>query len=204
LKQFLIAHPNTIAYAFVVYLNRIAPNKKSFPLALIPTHQGNWTDEIFTLFMEVARVLQENSVSHEGDSADGDKQFAQCYQSLFQESLNLGKYNFNSPLSESFPDFRSRNFFTDLLNLIKNVRYQFVQGTPLWIYPWGDLLLLKSDLNSIGIPDYILFDSRAKKTRRFISFIDVSISIHQWSCFSEKKRAYFFVITLVSSSDICD
>jgi hypothetical protein len=176
LEKFVKQHQSElISHAFVVYGNRMAPLKKSFPVVIIPSSKGNSDDLILSHLSQIQAVLTEEKVKVRGAAADGDPKYNILFKNQCKTMASLINYNFKMSLFENF-HFDELPFFSDALHLLKNIRHRFVGGSKLWLFPGScNKTISRDDFLSLGIPEYILTDSRAKNQEDLFPLIFFSM-----------------------------
>jgi hypothetical protein len=85
---------------------------------------------------------------------------------------SLGNSDFGLPLHDQFSDFQEKAFFSDLLHIVKCMRYRFIEGRSLVFFPdFTHALLAKSDFKEIRISENV-FTGSQNKSRRSIFLCD--------------------------------
>jgi Ca2+/Na+ antiporter len=149
--------------AFVIYINSVDPTAKSFPLIIIPANNGAANYYILDILTLVQQILKENRIEILGISADGDKKYNSLFQPICKKFNSLSNFDINIPLFENFMDYTLIPFFSDILHLLKIVRYRFVEGTELYLFPFTTYKIGRKDFHLAGISEYLLCDKRAQK-----------------------------------------
>jgi hypothetical protein len=97
-------------------------------------------------------------------SSDGDKKYGIFFKDLTELFSSLRNFDFGFPLHQQFLDFDDTASCSDLLHILKCVRYRFIEATSLLLFPdLSGALLSKTDFREIGTFENVLIDSKGKK-----------------------------------------
>lgn len=165
LKAFIDVNKNEIIKDFfVIYVCPLKPSKGGFPLVIYPKNNGAADVDCVGHLEEIYLILRSLNINVIGLAFDGDTgylKFAKAYYTKFSEFVfsshakklyDLIPYPLDIPL-----------IFEDMYHVIKCIRYRFVCGSNICIYPFRDTTINIQDLTSIGISDWILDPSQSKK-----------------------------------------
>lgn len=183
-SEFIEANKSEICkYFFICYLNPLSPNRKPFPIVAVKTINGNANEELVAFVNQLISVLQDsfqNVISIIGVSFDGDPGWLHLLGPILdtipkitltinetdhqEEDVLYNLEDFNIPLSNLLLSHEGLLPFEDILHLLKCGRYRIINNPIFCTWPSIEEKNFKrEDLHEVGIPEYILDDSRCKK-----------------------------------------
>lgn len=182
-NQFVESNKGEICkYYFVCYINPLSPQRKPFPVLAIRRTTGSADAETIDIVNSLIFQIQShfnNILELVGISFDGDPGWLHLIKPFLDQlpllSPNLNeqedfKQNYvqnleelNHPLSSYGSEYGLLPF-EDVLHLLKCGRYRIIKDDEF--HSWPSLQqpdTTRADLHNLGIPEYILDDSRCKK-----------------------------------------
>jgi hypothetical protein len=85
-------------FSFVFYLTRLDPREKAFPMAILPSVQGQAADSTLPTLSVARQILSDEGAPLRGLAFDGDLKYL-CHLEWFKTRINdLQKINIQGPL----------------------------------------------------------------------------------------------------------
>lgn len=182
--EFIEANKTEICkYYFLCYLNPLSPNRKPFPIVALKTVNGNAKEDVITFVSQLISLFQanfNNIISIIGIAFDGDPGWLHLLKPILdtipvitqsnseedhqQEGILRNLEDFKIPLSNLLAGYDGLLPFEDILHLLKCGRYRIINNPTFCTWPSLEQHNFdRNNLTDIGIPAYILDDSKCKK-----------------------------------------
>jgi hypothetical protein len=163
--QFCFEHRKMlISHSFILYTNSAEQSKKAFLIAVFESNKGSPDAFLISAIRNTYFFLKQIGLNVIGFCGDGDRGYSTFMNSTVKLITNINAYNFDLKFTENFhQDPMSVIFFSDVLHLLKVIRYRFVEADLIWIFPGMEKGFTKNDLLKLGMPQCLLNDCRTKK-----------------------------------------
>lgn len=153
-----------VKYFFVFYLCPLHDENKSFPIFLKKKTNGAADVDITAELEELAIRCQAIGLDIVGLSFDGDQSYLKYVDEMCQEIDEMEEIDLSKPLSSLFTKYNGVSIYEDPLHLVKCDRYRLACGSDICSSLSDDFNTFNvNDLKALGIKDYILDNSKAKK-----------------------------------------
>lgn len=151
-------------YFFVFYICSLSQKNKSFPVLVKKKTSGAANNEIIADLEQLVHICNDVKLQVVGISFDGDASYFQYVDNMFQHIQKLPRLDLRCPLSGIIKEYVDVLIFEDMFHLVKCCRYRFVCGSDICpsLSSYQETFGLE-DFRKIGIKDYILDHSKAKK-----------------------------------------
>jgi hypothetical protein len=114
-------------FSFVLFLTRLDPRAKAFPMAILPAVHGHATDDTLSSLAFAPQILEDEGVDVQGFAFDGDTKylgFLTAFEAIIEQ---IQKINLEGGLKGIVAD-KGLGVFEDVLHLLKTIRYRFVKA----------------------------------------------------------------------------
>jgi hypothetical protein len=107
-------------FSFASYLTRLDPREKAFPMAILPSVQGQAMDAIVQSISRARQILRDESVDGRGLAFDGDTKYLSFLRGFEKQVEHIQELNLHRPLSGIIAN-SGPGIFEDILHLLKTI-----------------------------------------------------------------------------------
>jgi hypothetical protein len=151
-------------FSFVFYLTRPDPRDKAFPMAILPSAQGQATDATISSFSIACQILVDEGIDLRGIAFDGNVTYLQYLDSFATRIDDMQKINLRSPFSRIVPHEGPGIFIENTLHLLKTIQYRFVKDTQYFTLPFvAKPTFNRNAWRSLGMSENLLDDRQTHK-----------------------------------------
>ncbi|KAK8853622.1 hypothetical protein M9Y10_017183 [Tritrichomonas musculus] len=196
-----------VKYYFVFYVCSLNNENKSFPICLKKKENGSANLEITQILEEVSVNCIHAGLDVIGFSFDGDPSYLKYVDEMIIEITDIAKLDLKKPLSNLFSKYSGLLIFEDRLHLVKCSRYRLSSGSQICSSLSDDEHTFSvEDFKSIGIKDYLLDNSKAKKMDDALPIlffskenIELALNAHRYDILLAMLPSFLLIDSLFSN-----